>query len=122
MAEPIPFRVLRYRCPHCARTASRPGKTREHMARCWLNPEVRACKTCKHFEQDPGEPDVGLMGGEGCAVGVDLTGRRECSTCKGRGEVFGEDWGVSECPDCGGDGKEIKPGPIIHCDQWEAAP
>jgi hypothetical protein len=116
-AQPIAVTVTRHKCPFCPRTAARPVRAREHMARCWFNPEVRGCKTCKHFEQDPGEPDVGLMGGEGCAVGVDLTGRPQCAACKGWGTTPG--LGVTECPECGGDGAEIKPGPIVHCEKWE---
>jgi len=114
MPEPIPFKVTRYRCPHCPRTASRPIRIREHMTRCWLNPAAKGCKTCKHFEP------YGPENADGCKVGVDLTGRPECKTCGGIGEVFDRgDFGVSECAECGGDGHEIKPGPIVGCASWE---
>ena len=63
MTEPIVTVVKRYGCPTCGRTASRPGRAREHMARCWANPDNRACKTCKHFEPmnayDPDYCDAG---------------------------------------------------------------
>jgi hypothetical protein len=121
-AQPIAVKVIRHKCPFCPRTAARPVRAREHMARCWFNPEARGCKTCKHFEQDPGEIDVGLMGGEGCELGVNLAGRPACTPCGGRGETFDRgSLGVSECQECGGVGAEIKPGPIVHCEKWEAA-
>lgn len=117
MTGPIPVRVTRYRCPHCARSYTRPVRTREHMARCWLNPAARGCKTCKNFEPPTAEePDY-------CDAGVDLRGRPQCTTCHGFGQTFhGLELGASECADCGGDGAEIRPGPIVHCDLWEAAP
>ncbi len=117
MSEPIPIRVLRHACPHCGRTHSRPVRAREHMARCWQNPEAKGCKTCKHFNPAWGEspePDIGYRGyyePEGCEVGVDLTGRPQCKTCGGHG--------ATECPECSGDGAEIKPGPIVHCEKWQ---
>jgi len=114
MTQPIPFTTTRYRCPHCPRTAANNSRMREHIGRCWLNPAARGCKTCKHYEQRA-ENEV-------CMVGVDLTGRPECKTCAGFGDVPGEDLGMTECPDCAGDGAEIKPGPIVHCGTWEAQP
>jgi len=117
MTAPIPIRVLRYKCPHCGRSASRPSRTREHMARCWHNPEARGCKTCKHFEA------YGPEWGDSCGKDVDLTGRPACKTCGGYGTVPG-DWelGMTECPDCAGDGGEIKPGPMVGCAEWEPKP
>lgn len=114
MGEPIPVRVTRYRCPHCARShSSRAGAVR-HIARCWHNPDARGCKTCANF--CPGSDDV-------CAAGVDLTGRPACAGCKGVGAtVDAGTLGVSECGTCGGDASEVKPGPIVGCPMWEAAP
>lgn len=122
-AQPIPVRVLRYKCPHCSRSASRPGRTREHMARCWSNPEAHGCKTCEHFEPYGPEWD------DSCDAGVDLTGREQCSGCHGlnwvhTGEIFRPRFGKAgpvkaKCTDCGGNGAEVKPGPIVHCPQWE---
>ena len=127
-AQPIAVKVTRYKCPHCPRTAARPGRAREHMARCWFNPEARGCKTCKHFEEavdDSPDPTIGYPGypdPEFCAVGVSLDGRPACKVCLGSGETFDRGTlGISECPDCGGDGAEVKPGPIVHCSEWEAA-
>ncbi|MCW2768525.1 MAG: hypothetical protein JWO11_4484 [Nocardioides sp.] len=123
MSEPIPVRVLRHKCPHCGRTASRPGRAREHIARCWHNPEARGCKTCKHFEPYGGESD------DGCDAGVSLTGRAACGGCGGANFVFTGEYFrprfaaggpvMGPCPQCGGDGAEIKPGPIVGCDRWE---
>lgn len=130
MTGPIPVRVLRHRCPHCTKTYNRPGRTREHMGRCWNNPEARGCKTCQHFVEghdacgcEPGcnWGNAGQPVHEGCAVGVNLSGRPACGNCQGEGETFDRgSLGVSECPECGGDGAEVKPGPIVHCEKWEA--
>lgn len=116
MSEPIPLQVTRYRCPHCARTASSKSRTREHMARCWYNPAVRGCKTCKHFDNTYEDY------GEDCNVGVDLSGRPACADCHGTGYA---DTGLfadtdPKCPTCKGDAAEIKPGPIVGCEKWEA--
>ncbi len=126
MTTPIPVRVLRHKCPHCSRTASRPVRVREHMARCWYNPAARGCKTCAHFEQDAGDAEIGLVGGESCAVGVSLAGRPACPGCGGHGWAD-TNWGGQR--PCGpetttvhvGDGAEVKPGPIVHCDFWKEA-
>lgn len=107
-AQPIPFTTTRYRCPTCPRTASSKARMVGHIGRCWLNPEARGCKTCEHFEQ------WGPENHDACAVGVDLSGRPACPTCGG----FSDPW--NECPVCDGKGAEIKPGPIVHCDRWEA--
>jgi hypothetical protein len=116
VTAPIPVRVLRHACPHCRRTHSRPGRAREHMARCWHNPDAKGCKTCKHFETYGGEY------GDHCGIGVSLKGRPACKPCGGRGETFDlGDLGASECYECGGDGAEIKAGPIVGCDRWEAS-
>jgi hypothetical protein len=77
------------------------------MARCWSNPDVRGCKTCKHFEPYGPEWD------DSCAVGVDLSGRPACGTC-GR---YSDPW--NQHADC--TGSEIKPGPIVNCELWEAS-
>ena len=131
MTAPIPVRVLRHKCPHCPRTATRPVRVREHMARCWYNPAARGCKTCAHFEQDPGDAEIGLVGGESCDVGVSLAGRPACGRCGGAnwlptGETFRPRFATggpvyAQCPDCGGNGAEVKPGPIVHCDSWKEA-
>jgi hypothetical protein len=53
--EPVELRVVRYRCPYCTRSRSKKAATVEHIARCWHNPETRACKTCVNYE--PADPD-----------------------------------------------------------------
>jgi hypothetical protein len=127
VAEPIAFTTTRYRCPHCRRSGARAGNIRNHMTRCWFNPEIRGCKTCKHFDQDPGEPDVGLMGGESCELGVSLDGRPACHGCGGSGWRDISSGAQVECnaevsaPWHVGDGREVKPGPIVGCDWWELA-
>lgn len=72
---PIALTVTRYRCPFCTRSRAKRVATEQHIARCWHNPEVRACKTCVHYEppqegpypEHPGWP-------EGCAAGVTTPG------------------------------------------------
>lgn len=127
MTAPIPFRVLRYRCPHCPRTASSKTRMVDHIGRCWHNPAARACKTCAHYKSwadgcgcEPGCNWGGDPLAEHCRLGVSLAGRPACKPCGGRGETFDlGDLGASECYECGGDGAEIKPGPIVGCDRWE---
>lgn len=116
MSEPIPVKVTRYRCPHCPRTGSSKARARTHMARCWYNPAARGCKTCKHFDNTYEDY------GEDCNAGVDLSGRPPCTACQGDGRIYLDeiDLGSSECTACGGDAAEVKPGPIVGCDKWEA--
>jgi hypothetical protein len=111
VTQPIPFRVTRYRCPHCPRTGASKARVREHIGRCWTNPATRGCKTCKHFEP------YGPESGDSCAVGVDLGGQKKCGVCFGIPDVLDE-----VCPDAAnhdGDGREVKAGPIVGCDRWE---
>jgi len=129
-AEPISILVRRSKCPHCGRTHSRPARTREHMGRCWKNPEARGCLTCTHFqpaEGDSPDPTIGYPGHfepESCAVGVNLAGHPACPACSGYG--WKDTSSGAEVPCTAevtvghiGDGKEIKPGPIVHCPKWE---
>lgn len=96
--EPISILVRRSKCPHCGRTHSRPVRTREHMARCWRNPEARGCLTCRHFqsaESDGPDWSIGYGGHyepDSCAIDVSLAGDES---------------------------EGIKPGPIVHCPAWE---
>lgn len=134
MTAPIPFRTLRYRCPHCPRTGASKTRVTEHIGRCWLNPAARACKTCAHYRPGiPGEIDTGWPGeAEHCAIGVNLAGRKACERCGGAnwlptGETFRPRLATggpvyAQCTGCGGDGAEIKPGPIVGCDRWVSAP
>lgn len=115
MTSPIAVTVIRYQCPHCGRTRAHKRAAVAHIARCWLNPAARGCKTCRHF--DAYGPDYT----ESCGVGVDLSGRPECADCHGTGGNtirFADD--ARLCPTCGGDGEVIKPGPITGCGKWEA--
>ncbi|AEV86679.1 hypothetical protein ACWT_5662 [Actinoplanes sp. SE50] len=121
MSGPIPVRVTRYKDPHCGHTHSSRQRAVEHMARCWWNPDARGCKTCRHF--------VGpwqSMGEERCEVGVNLGGRPACRGCGGHGwrdnSAGGEVKRTSETT-VGhiDDGCEIKPGPVVGCEMWEAA-
>jgi hypothetical protein len=66
LAQPIEYTVRRFRCPHCTRSRSTRKLIAEHMARCWKNPAVRACVTCRHHELVDPEPEVGLPGAELC--------------------------------------------------------
>lgn len=111
MDLPIAVKVTRYRCPHCARSASSSTRCRKHMARCWYNPDGKGCKTCTFFGVDWEFGDV-------CEAGVSLAGRPECTNC-----AFGYvgDWDSGEvCPECNGKPEEIRPGPIVGCDKWES--
>ena len=128
MTEPIAVRVTRYQCPPCGRTHSSKRRAVEHIGRCWYNPGARGCKTCQHYNQFvPGDPDTGYPGEpESCAAGVDLAGRRACHACGGHG--LADISSGAQVP-CGpeftaqhvGDGAEVKPGPVVHCDRWQPA-
>lgn len=89
-AEPIPFTTTRWRCPFCRRTASSKSRMNLHISRCWHNPAVHGCKTCKHFEAWHGD------WGDECDAGVSLAGH---------GDQFDDDY--------------VRPGPIVGCDKWE---
>lgn len=80
---PESVRVTRWRCPFCHRSRSSKRATAEHIARCWLNPAVRSCKTCANFEPggdacgcEPGcnwgSPSGGIP--DSCAAGLKLDG------------------------------------------------
>ena len=89
MSEPEPITVKRWRCPYCHRSRSSRTATAEHIGRCWLNPAVRACKTCANYEYEPGgicgapPPHFGCEdGSENCAAGIDLTGEFPKTGCR----------------------------------------
>jgi hypothetical protein len=125
-SQPITVKVTRYKCPCCGRTAANRSRAAKHIGNCWLNPEAKGCKTCKHFEPAWSEPPdwVTGFGGAGdqeqCNADVDLSGRPACDDCHGKGTIWTPGgFSVHTCPQCGGDGAEVKPGPIVHCDKWE---
>jgi len=102
VAEPIPFMVTRYRCPTCPRTGSSKSRIAEHHGRCWMNPEARGCKTCKHYDKDH-------EGGDHCDLGIDL--RRFEETWEG-------EWPEKSVMVPMPNGATL---PIVHCEKWEAA-
>jgi hypothetical protein len=74
-ALPVVLQVTRYRCPFCTRSRAKKATTEQHIARCWHNPEVRACLTCAHYEPPEAGPYPEHPGWpEGCAVERDITG------------------------------------------------
>lgn len=40
--------AIRWRCPFCHKSWSKQRTAYEHIKRCWLNPAIRSCSTCKH--------------------------------------------------------------------------
>lgn len=48
MADPIARKVTRYGCPACSKGFASKARARDHIAKCWRNPENRSCKTCEH--------------------------------------------------------------------------
>lgn len=49
----MPIRITAFACKfRCGRIATKKKPLTEHEARCWLNPEVRGCKTCLHLGTD----------------------------------------------------------------------
>lgn len=91
----IPLRTVRWQCPHCRRTRAKRAATEAHIGRCWLNPEVRTCRTCTWYE--PAHDACG------CEPGCN--------------------WGSSDGavpPDCGADCEVPADGtPVTHCPKWE---
>lgn len=71
-AEPIAMPTVRFQCPHCRRTWAKQKAAAAHIARCWHNPDVKACKTCIYlippcdgpYPEHPGWPEdceLGLL-------------------------------------------------------------
>lgn len=135
MSQPIAVMVKRFRCPFCSRSRAKRSATAEHTARCWRNPAVRACLTCKHFEPVTccGMPDLHQCytpmcpDSPACAKGISLAGRPACQVCNGLGMVQVGPLDVNPCPECDGSDEpgaefgcsEVKPGPISGCHEWE---
>jgi len=109
---PIAVVVTRYRCPFCPRSLSSKTRMVDHIGKCWRNPAVRSCKTCKHFVREEGEPEVGLPDIEDCEAGVDLRGG--CATCG-----YVPPSGENSCPEHPLDDMR-PPGPVVDCSIWEA--
>ena len=109
MTAPIATVVTRWRCPFCPRSLSSKSRMVEHIGKCWRNPAVRGCKTCKHFE-----PYNMLADEESCSAGVELS-RNYCTTC---GTTVSDRHG--DCPEH--PAAEIQlAGPVVNCDLWEAS-
>lgn len=78
MTTPVAIRAVRHQCPHCRRTWAHRAAAVAHIVRCWHNPEVRACKTCAHYEppqegpypEHPGWPEDCGAGIEALASGI----------------------------------------------------
>lgn len=131
MSEPIPVMVRRYDCPHCGHRRATKRTVVEHIGRCWRNPEARGCLTCRHYSPgDYPEPEVGYPGSdESCDQGISLAGTPACGVCHGQGLVQADEYGVNPCPECDGSDaepgepgcREVKPGPITGCHEWEAS-
>jgi len=87
---PEPVTVTRWRCPFCHRSRAHKKATAEHIARCWLNPAVRSCKTCANLE--PGGDACGCEPGcnwgspsgsipDSCAAGVNISDGQIKTAC-----------------------------------------
>lgn len=78
---PIPVVVTRHQCPHCRITRAKRAAMVAHIARCWQNPAVRACKTCRHYEPPQEGPYPQHPGwSEDCGAG-ELIGDYPTSDC-----------------------------------------
>jgi hypothetical protein len=74
-ASPVAIRVTRYACPLCHRSHSKKAACTAHIARCWLNPAARACKTCVHYTPSEAGPYPEHPGwDEQCGLDIDLIG------------------------------------------------
>jgi hypothetical protein len=73
---PEPVVVTRWRCPFCHRSRAHKQATTEHIARCWLNPAARSCKTCANYDFAPGGDFCPCGCGDGyavCEAGIDVS-------------------------------------------------
>jgi hypothetical protein len=100
---PIVEQATRYRCPHCRKSYAHRATAHRHMVRCFRNPAVRSCKTCRHF----GLSDEGYE----CDMDV-LEAGPMCSQCG---------LGLDHNGECA-NGHADKPlyGMRVQCDEWEA--
>jgi hypothetical protein len=73
--EPKVITVERFVCRHCNRGHSKRKAAVEHIARCFKNPALRGCKTCRFLDHDLSEPEVGYVGvGDVCNIhAIDLS-------------------------------------------------
>ncbi|MFG3046325.1 hypothetical protein ACGFZR_15515 [Streptomyces sp. NPDC048241] len=93
----IRLQVVRFQCPHCRLTRAKKTATEAHIDRCWQNPDVRACKTCVHYQ-----PEVRDYGHQ-CHPGY------HCGC---------NDWDES-CTHPEGPDEDYK-FPVLHCPLWES--
>jgi hypothetical protein len=85
--------VKRYECPFCQRRRSAKAATREHIARCWENPETRSCKTCALLDS--------YEGGDTCFPGRPCDCNDAFARC-GAGhqlDIGSQEYPVTGCPD-----------------------
>lgn len=73
--RPIQVPVWRYLCPFCRRGRSTAKAASAHIARCFKNPEARACKTCAAYQPpESGDYETNYPGcPEGCDGGRDIS-------------------------------------------------
>lgn len=101
----IRYDTTRYRCPHCRRSYAHQATATKHIARCFRNPAVQSCKTCRFY----GLTEDGFE----CDQGVDLSGAF-CTIC-----------GADMLPDGSGCTDHYEAKPVynlrVRCDLWEAS-
>lgn len=49
-AEPVALQVVRFLCPFCRRGHGKKSAAVDHIGRCWWNPGIRGCKTCRFYQ------------------------------------------------------------------------
>lgn len=104
MDAAIRYDTTRYRCPHCRRSYAHQKTADKHIVRCFRNPAVRSCKTCRFYSLD--------FDGFGCGAGVDVSGAF-CPVC-------GSGWVQPDGPVCEHvDAKSVY-NLRVQCDLWEA--
>jgi hypothetical protein len=67
MRVPIEIRVIRFVCPYCHRGHSKRASAESHIARCFANAAVHACRTCEHYCKASGHGEE--YEAAGCAEG-----------------------------------------------------
>lgn len=73
-----PYETTRWRCDHCRKSYARKGACASHEAECHLDPDVRACTTCVHFQPPTNRWEANGCGLDAFPVWDDpVTGREE---------------------------------------------
>lgn len=107
-----------YKCDFCGSVSEHRAYMKGHEKKCFMNPALKACKTCRYWCKNQPEMDISRV----CSVDEDMTPRDFrtnplpfCSCPKGRmsSVVKTDRWGEWD---------GIGDMPMKNCPCWEAIP